>query len=96
MGIFASNIYSHNGADRNQLENEYQRLFDITDTRRLAISGVKWLPKNNQMLGNGDFQVLIREKGATSYTTYEGKIRFTVARESDNIVIKRLDYEYNN
>ena len=47
-------------------------------------------------MGNGDFQVQIREKGATSYTTYEGKISFTVAKESNNIVIKRLDYDYNN
>ncbi|WP_455202465.1 hypothetical protein, partial [Kaarinaea lacus] len=93
---FASDISSSDGSTRKQLENDYQRLFDITDTRRLAIRDVKWLKKDKQMLGDGDFQVLIREKGATNYTTYEGKISFTVAKESNNVVIKRLDYNYNN
>lgn len=96
VSTFASDIYSSDGSTRKQLENDYQKLFDITDTRRLAIRDVKWLKKDKQMLGNGDFQVQIREKGATNYTTYEGKISFLVAKESNNIVIKRLDYDYNN
>jgi hypothetical protein len=47
------------------------------------------------MLGKGDFEVLVREKGASNYTTYAGTIRFVVAKESNTIVIKKLDYEYN-
>ena len=96
VSTFAPDIHSSDGSNRKQLEHDYQRLFDITDTRRLAIRDVKWHKKDKQMLGSGDFQVQIREKGANNYTTYEGKISFTVAKELNNIVIKRLDYDYNN
>ena len=92
---FATDIYSSDGANRRQMEKEYQQLFDITDKRELKIRGVTWETKDKQMLGKGDFKVLIREKGATKDTTYEGTISLAVAKESNSIVIKKLDYDYS-
>jgi type II secretory pathway predicted ATPase ExeA len=91
---FAPDIKSSDGSNRLQMLKEYQRLFTITDKRELTIRDVEWSAKDRQMFGEGDFEVLIREKGATKYTTYQGKISFAVARESDMVVIKKLDYDY--
>ena len=94
VSTFAPDIKSSDGSNRQQMLNEYQRLFNITDRRQLAIQDVKWSTENTQMLGEGNFEVLIREKGATKYTTYQGKISFAVAKESNGVVIKKLDYDY--
>lgn len=91
---FAPDINSSDGSNRLQMLEEYQRLFNITDKRQLTIQDVKWSTKDRHLLGEGDFKVSIREKGATKYTTYQGKISFAVAKESDNVVIKKLDYDY--
>ena len=91
---FAPDIKSGDGSNRLQMLKEYQRLFNITDKRQLTIQDVIWSTKDRQMLGKGDFQVLIREKGATKDTKYQGKISFAVAKESNSVVIKKLDYDY--
>ena len=91
---FAPDINSSDGSNRLQMIKEYQRLFNITDKRQLTIQDMKWSTKDRQILGEGDFEVLIREKGATKYTTYQGKISFAVAKELDTVVIKKLDYDY--
>lgn len=91
---FAPDIYDNDGANRQQLEQQYRQLFTITDKRQLKFQNVTWSAQNKQMLGKGDFEVMIREKGATNHTTYAGIIHFVVARESNTIVIKKLDYDY--
>lgn len=93
--IFADDMQNVDGADRDQLHDEYRQLFDITDKRRLIINNVAWSARNQQMLGKGDFQLIIREKGATKPTLYAGQIRLAVAREPRGVVIKKLDYDYN-
>jgi type II secretory pathway predicted ATPase ExeA len=96
ISTFATDIYSSDGAGRQQMENDYRRLFNITDNRELTINDITWSQQDKQMLGRGDFQVRIREKGANKYTTYAGKISLAVVKESNNIVIRKLDYDYNN
>lgn len=94
VSTFAPDINSSKGSNRRQMLREYQRLFNITDRRRLVIQDVKWSTNDKQILGKGDFEVFIREKGATKFTTYHGKISFAVAKESNAVVIKKLDYNY--
>ncbi len=96
ISTFANDIRSSDGTGRQQMENDYRRLFNITDTRQLNIHDISWSQQDKQMLGKGDFQVRVREKGAAKYTTYEGTISLAVAKESNIIVIKQLDYNYNN
>ena len=96
VSTFATDIYSSDGAGREQMERDYRHLFNITDNRQLTIHDITWSQQDKQMLGNGDFQVRIREKGASKYTTYAGKISLAVVKESNNIVIRKLDYDYNN
>ena len=96
VSTFATDIYSSDGASREQMERDYRHLFNITDNRQLTIRDITWSQQDKQMLGSGDFQVRIREKGASKYTTYAGKISLAVVKESNNIVIRKLDYDYNN
>ncbi|WP_455223073.1 AAA family ATPase [Kaarinaea lacus] len=96
ISTFADDIYSSDGAGRKQIENDYRHLFNITDNRQLTIHDITWSQQDKQMLGKGDFKVRIREKGANRYTTYAGKISLAVVKESNNIVIRKLDYDYNN
>jgi hypothetical protein len=95
LSVFADDMQNGDGENRDQLQDEYQQLFDITDKRRLIINNVAWSARNQQMLGKGDFQLIIREKGATKLTLYAGQIRLAVAREPRGVVIKKLDYDYN-
>lgn len=94
VSTFALDIESSDGSNRREMLKEYQRLFTITDKRQLTIQDVKWSTKDKQVLGKGNFEVSIREKGATKPTRYQGKISFAVARELDTVVIKKLDYDY--
>jgi general secretion pathway protein A len=96
VSTFATDIYSSDGSSREQMERDYRHLFNITDNRQLTIRDITWSQQDKQMLGSGDFQVRIREKGASKYTTYAGKISLAVVKESNNIVIRKLDYDYNN
>ncbi|WP_455207528.1 AAA family ATPase [Kaarinaea lacus] len=96
ISTFATDINSSDGTGRKQMESDYRHLFNITDNRQLTIQDVTWSQHDKQMLGKGDFQVKIREKGASKYTTYVGKISLAVVKESNNIVIRKLDYDYNN
>jgi len=92
---FSPDINSSDGSNRQVMMEDYRRLFNITDKRQLAIQNVKWSTNDRQMLGVGNFEALVREKGATKYTTYQGKISFAVVKELGEVVIKKLDYDYD-
>jgi hypothetical protein len=94
VNIFSRNIDNSNGVDRHAMEQDYQRLFTITDHRQLTINNMAWKTKEDQLFGEGDFYAQIREKGATKATQYRGTISLVVTRESDALRIKTLDYDY--
>lgn len=94
VNIFSRNIDNSNGVDRYAMEQDYQRLFTITDHRQLTINNMAWKTKEDQLFGEGNFYAQIREKGATKATQYRGTISLVVTRESDALRIKTLDYDY--
>jgi len=95
VSVFAENARSNDKTSLNAIEDDYRKLFDVTDMRKMMISDIQWKKVKNQMRGKGNFQVVVREKGAGRVTSYDGSIEFDVAQSTRGIVITQLDYRYD-
>ncbi len=94
VSVFADTARSNDKTSLNEIEDDYRKLFDVTDMRKMMISGIQWKKFRNQMRGKGSFQLVVREKGAGRVTSYDGSIEFDVAQSARGIVITQLDYRY--
>jgi len=95
VSVFAENAHSNNKTSLNAIEDDYRKLFDVTDMRKMMISNIQWEKIKNRMRGKGNFQLVVREKGAGRVTSYDGSIEFDVAQSTRGIVITQLDYRYD-
>jgi len=95
VSVFAENARSNGKTSLNEIEDDYRKLFDVTDMRKMMISDIQWKKFRNQMRGKGNFQLVVREKGAGRVTSYDGRIKFDVIRSTRGIVITQLDYRYD-
>jgi len=95
VSIFAENAHSNDKTSLNEIEDDYRKLFAVTDMRKMMISNIQWEKVKDQMRGKGNFQLTVREKGAGRVTSYDGSIKFGVAQSTRGIVITQLDYLYD-
>jgi len=95
VGIFAENARSNDRVSLDEIEEDYRKLFNVTDMRRMTISDIQWAKDKGQMRGKGNFQLSVREKGAGRVTSYDGSIRLGVTKSRQGIAITRLDYRYD-
>ncbi|NOX91877.1 MAG: hypothetical protein GXP18_05350, partial [Gammaproteobacteria bacterium] len=95
VSVFAENARSNDKISLDEIEDDYRKLFDVTDMRKMMINDVQWKTFKNRMRGKGNFQLVVREKGAGRVVSYDGSIRFDVAQGTRGIVITQLDYHYD-
>ncbi len=95
VSVFAENARSNDKTSLNAIEDDYRKLFDVTDMRKMMISDIQWKKVKNQMHGTGNFQLVVREKGAGRVTSYDGSIVLDVAQSTRGIVITQFDYRYD-
>jgi len=96
VSVFAENLHSNDESGIKNIEEDYRKLFNITDMRKMYISGVRWSEVHKQRHGEGKFQLLVREKGAVNVTQYAGNISIDVEKNGKNVLITRLNYHYSN
>ena len=95
VSVFAENAHSNDKTSLNEIEDDYRKLFAVTDMRKMMISNIQWEKVKNQMHGKGNFQLTVREKGAGRVTSYDGSIKFGVVQSTRGIVITQFDYRYD-
>ncbi|NOZ53765.1 MAG: hypothetical protein GXP08_11625 [Gammaproteobacteria bacterium] len=96
VSIFAENMRSNQETNLKNIEEDYRKLFHITDIRKMRISSVRWTETDKRQYGKGKFQLLVREKGAAKVTSYAGNISIDVEKNGQKLLIKTLNYHYNN
>jgi len=95
VSMFSNDFKSKTAATRAEIENDYQRLFNITDMRRMQLRKTNWSESNNIMRGEAVFHIKIREKGDSRIAAYKGILRLDVEKSASGALIKNLDYLYS-
>ena len=94
--LFSEEIKSNNINNKKVLVDEYEKLFNITEFRRMRIYDMSWDSGLNQAIGEGSFEASIREKGAAKKQKYLGTIILHVKKQEKGLEITELYYNYEN
>ena len=101
ISLFSPNVESDDSTGIVRLENEYKKLFNVTDIRRLEIDDFFWEQNESAkhvpgiMSGESDFQLTIVEKGGGQSVIYEGEISLEVDMNQPKPVITQIYYSYD-
>ena len=91
---FSENVRNDDGDNLSDIKDDYRKLFNITDYRKMGLHNVKWKDENKKMIGKGEFKVLVREKGAREISSITGDINLTVEKHNGRTAITELSYLY--
>lgn len=92
--LFAPDARSDKARNREAIARTYQKLFNVTDTRHIALKDVRWQEAGAAMKGEGQFGVTVRERGRGMESSYTGRISLRVERRDGHVVITRLEHNY--
>ncbi|MDH5216357.1 MAG: hypothetical protein OEX19_01575, partial [Gammaproteobacteria bacterium] len=93
-GLFDQNVQSNEISGRSAVLESYQRLFDSTTVRELAIADLMWVIEGGTAHGVSDFQLAVRQHNSTTLSVHHGKIELLVAPGVSGIVIVRIMHEF--
>jgi hypothetical protein len=94
VSVLSPGVTNKEGAGRTLIAKEYQRLFKVTDMRKMTINFVSWAKDRQKVRGKVDFHVKVREKGSADVRSYDGVLHLDVMPGEEGMVITRLDYQY--
>ena len=95
VGLFARDAQSDEARDRDAIARTYQKLFNVTNARHLALKDMRWQEAGEEaMQGEGQFGVTVREKGRDIESHYTGRIRLRVEKRDGKAVITQLEHRY--
>jgi len=92
--LFASNARSDEDDSRDAIVRSYQRLFNLTDDRDLALSDLHWQSAGDAVNGAGRFDVKLKEKGRNWQSAFSGTITIRIEKHDDQMLITVLNYSY--
>lgn len=80
------------GQDRDRLRRDYASFFDATQSRRLRLTPVRWIPRGSTATGVTHYRLrAVQSDGSTR--DYEGGIRFEVSRQDARVLIQGIDFD---
>ena len=92
--LFASDARSDEDNNRTAIAHSYQKLFNITDKRRLVLNDIRWSSAGDAVQGEGRFAISLKEKGRNWTSSYNGKITLRVEKRDGQLLIKALNQSY--
>ena len=92
--LFASDARSDEDNNRTAIAHSYQKLFNITDKRRLVFNDLHWSSVGDAVQGEGRFAISLKEKGRNWTSSYNGKITLRVEKRDGQLLIKALNQSY--
>lgn len=92
--LFASDARSDDDASRDAIVRSYQKLFNLTYDRHLALNAVRWQSVGDSMQGKGRFGVIVKETGRNWKSSYNGIIHLRVEKRDGQALITELNYSY--
>lgn len=94
ISLFARDARSDEAADRDAIARTYEKLFNLTDARHLALKDMHWQEAGEAMKGEGQFGVTVRERGRGLESSYTGRISLRIEKRDGQAVITRLEHSY--
>ncbi len=92
--LFARDARSDEDGNREAIARSYQKLFNITDERRLALNDLRWRDVGDAVQGEGHFGVTVKEKGRDWESSYRGNISLRIQKRDGQVLITKLDHSY--
>jgi general secretion pathway protein A len=92
--LFARDARSDEDGNREAIARSYQKLFNITDERRLALNDLRWRDVGDAVQGVGHFGVTVKEKGRDWESSYRGDISLRIQKRDGQVLITKLDHSY--
>lgn len=96
LNLLANDVQSNQVTGKQHLSAEYEKLFSITEMRRMNIRNVEWQVGGQEVLGEGTFKVKVRERGSNRNNTYTGNIVLRIKQENNKLLINEIHYNYSN
>jgi hypothetical protein len=93
---FTENARSNDSKGRKEIKSDYEKLFNVTDYRKMVFEDLNWKETGKFRNGKGKFLISIREKGASRLVKIAGSIDMSVGRFDNTIAISELNYQYND
>lgn len=94
ISLFARDARSDEAGDRDAIARTYEKLFNLTDARHLALKDMRWQEAGEAMKGEGQFGVTVRERGRGLESSYTGRISLRIEKRDGQAVITRLEHSY--
>lgn len=96
LSLFADDAQTNDQNDKAGIGKDYRELFELSETRRFSLNGIKWERTNDQTLnGEGTFHAEIRFKSNDSVAIVDGKIYISARRNQEGILITKLFHTYD-
>lgn len=92
MQLFTHDAQNGHG-DRRAIAEDYRRLFEASERRRIALSDLSWLAVGNGVTIIGSFETEVVPRGKTHGEHVSGDIRFDLREENGELRIYRLSHD---
>lgn len=92
--LFSSDAHTDEDDNRAAILRSYQKLFNLTNERKMALTNLQWRSEGKAMLGKGQFGVNVKETSRNWKSSYNGTITLTVEKRDGQLLITALNYSY--
>lgn len=92
MQVFAEDVQSDEGVGRDSLQQAYLDVFNTTSDREMVVKNMHWVQQDQQLTGNGSYEVKIRRNEHTKIKTITGKLRLDVKKVNNQSKINGFYY----
>lgn len=92
--MFSSDALGDDADNRAAILRSYQKLFNLTDERKIALKNVQWRSHGKAVLGEGQFGVNVKETGRNWQSSYSGTINLRVEKRDGQLLITALSHSY--
>jgi hypothetical protein len=92
MQLFSRDAQNGHG-DRRAIAEDYRRLFENSERRRIALSDMSWLTIGDGATIIASFETEVVPRGKTHGERSSGDIRFDLRREEGELRIYRLSHD---
>jgi len=94
--LVSEEVSSNNISGKEKFVTEYEKLFDITISRKIQLYDMNWKTSGDSSIGEGAFKVAINEKGSNTIGRYNGTIIIRITEQHNQLKISEILYNYEN
>jgi len=94
--LFSTKVKGNDFEGVEDLNSEYETLFNVTESRQLDIADLYWSQNGERVMGKGQFQLTILERGEIKSVSYKGGIELEVDVNRSNPLITQIYYSYSD